>query len=93
VILAGFLVLNFIIDNVIKPRFMQSGLDVSPLIGLLSLVVWSFLLGPTGALLALPLTIALKRLFQEGGPEADVVVAIPPAPPQAPPPDAAPAPI
>ncbi|HEX9894356.1 MAG TPA: AI-2E family transporter [Gemmatimonadales bacterium] len=93
VILAGFLVLNFIIDNVIKPRFMQSGLDVSPLIGLLSLVVWSFLLGPTGALLALPLTIALKRLFQEGGPEADVVVAIPAAPPQAPPPDAAPAPI
>mgnify|MGYP006160635557 CR=1 FL=1 len=34
VILAGYLVLNFVVDNVIKPRFMQSGLDVSPLVGL-----------------------------------------------------------
>jgi AI-2 transport protein TqsA len=65
VVLAGFLVLNFVVDNVIKPRFMQSGLDVPPLVGLLSLVVWAYLLGPTGALLALPLTIALRRVLQE----------------------------
>jgi AI-2 transport protein TqsA len=65
VVLAGFLVLNFVVDNVIKPRFMQSGLDVPPLVGLLSLVVWAYLLGPTGALLALPLTIALRRVLQD----------------------------
>jgi predicted PurR-regulated permease PerM len=65
VVLAGFLVLNFVVDNVIKPRFMQSGLDVPPLLGLLSLVVWSYLLGPPGALLAIPLTIALRHLLQE----------------------------
>jgi predicted PurR-regulated permease PerM len=65
VILVGFLVLNFVIDNIIKPRMMQSGLDVSPLVALLSLIVWSFLLGPIGALLALPLTIALRRLWQD----------------------------
>ena len=62
-ILAGFLVLNFIIDNLIKPRFMQRGLDVPPLLGLLSLVVWSYLLGPPGALLAIPLTIAVRRVL------------------------------
>lgn len=87
-ILAGFLVLNFIIDNVIKPRYMQSGLDVSPLIGLLSLVIWSFLLGPTGALLALPLTIALRRLLQE--PEPAPVIVVPPLPPVEPPPETTP---
>lgn len=65
VILVGFLVLNFVIDNIIKPRIMQSGLDVSPLVALLSLIVWSFLLGPIGALLALPLTIAIRRLWQD----------------------------
>jgi predicted PurR-regulated permease PerM len=64
VVLAGFLVLNFVVDNLIKPRFMQSGLDVPPLVGLLSLVVWAYLLGPVGALLALPLTIALRRVLQ-----------------------------
>jgi AI-2 transport protein TqsA len=66
VILAGYLVLNFIVDNVIKPRFMQSGLDVPPLLGLLSLLVWGYLLGPPGALLALPLTIAVRRVVQGG---------------------------
>jgi predicted PurR-regulated permease PerM len=65
VVLAGFLVLNFVVDNLIKPRFMQSGLDVPPLVGLLSLVVWAYLLGPIGALLALPLTIALRRVLQD----------------------------
>ena len=50
VVLVGFLVLNFVVDNVIKPRFMRSGLDVPPIVGLLSLVVWAYLLGPTGAL-------------------------------------------
>ena len=65
VIVAGFLVLNFVVDNVIKPRFMQSGLDLPPIVGLLSLVVWAYLLGPVGTLLAVPLTIALRRVLLE----------------------------
>jgi predicted PurR-regulated permease PerM len=65
VILAGYLILNFVVDNLVKPRFLQSGLDVPPLLGLLSLVVWSYLLGPPGALLAIPLTIALRRILQD----------------------------
>ena len=69
-VLAGFLVLNFVVDNLIKPRFMQSGLDVPPLVGLLSLVIWAYLLGPIGAILALPLTIAVRRVLQD----ADVAV-------------------
>jgi AI-2 transport protein TqsA len=66
VILAGYLVLNFIVDNLIKPRFMQSGLDVPPLLGLLSLLVWGYLLGAPGALLAIPLTIAVRRVLADG---------------------------
>jgi predicted PurR-regulated permease PerM len=83
VILAGFLVLNFVVDNIIKPKMMQSGLDVSPLVALLSLIIWSFLLGPIGALLALPLTIALRRLWQDPPlePSDPVVVATPPVEP------------
>jgi AI-2 transport protein TqsA len=65
VILAGFIMLNFVVDNIIKPRFMASGLDVPPILGLLSLVVWGYLLGAPGALLALPLTIAIRRVLQD----------------------------
>ena len=64
-VLAAFLVLNFVVDNVVKPRFMQSGLDVPPIVGLLSLMVWAYLLGPIGTILALPLTIAIRRVFQD----------------------------
>ncbi|HUR93674.1 MAG TPA: AI-2E family transporter [Gemmatimonadales bacterium] len=64
-VLAAFLVLNFVVDNLIKPRFMQSGLDVPPIVGLLSLIVWAYLLGAVGTLLALPLTIAIRRLLQD----------------------------
>lgn len=66
VILAGYVVLNFVIDNLIKPRFLQSGLDVPPLLGLLSLLVWGYLLGPPGVLLAIPLTIAGRRVLAVG---------------------------
>jgi AI-2 transport protein TqsA len=65
VVLAGFLVLNFVVDNLFKPRFMQSGLDVPPIVGLLSLVIWAYLLGPIGTLLALPLTIAVRRVLED----------------------------
>ena len=70
VVLAGFLVLNFVVDNLVKPRFMQSGLDVPPIVGLLSLVIWAYLLGPIGTLLALPLTIAVRRVLEDA--ELDV---------------------
>jgi predicted PurR-regulated permease PerM len=66
VVAVGFVAMNFLLDNVIKPRFMKSGLDVSPLVGLLSLLVWSYLLGPMGALLAIPLTIVGRGLLVSG---------------------------
>ena len=81
VVLAGFLVLNFVVDNLVKPRFMQSGLDVPPLVGLLSLVVWAYLLGPTGALLALPLTIAIRRVRVDADLAVPGLAAEPPASP------------
>jgi len=64
-VLVAFLVLNFVVDNLVKPRFMQSGLDVPPILGLLSLMVWAYLLGPIGTILALPLTIAIRRVLQD----------------------------
>jgi predicted PurR-regulated permease PerM len=65
ILLAAFLVLNFVVDNVVKPRVMQRGLDVPPIMALLSLMVWAYLLGPIGTLLAVPLTIAIRRVMQD----------------------------
>jgi AI-2 transport protein TqsA len=58
-----FFVVNFIGDNVIKPKIMGEGLGLSPLLIVISLLVWGAVLGPMGALLAIPLTIALKEIL------------------------------
>jgi AI-2 transport protein TqsA len=44
-----------------SPMLMKKGLHISFLEIILSLVIWSFLLGPAGAFLAAPLTLAVRR--------------------------------
>lgn len=62
VLIAVFVVLNNVVDNVIKPRFMKQGFDLGPFVMFASLLFWAYVLGPTGALLAIPLTTAVRRL-------------------------------
>ena len=65
ILLAVTFVANIISDNVVKPKVMGSGLGLSPLVIVLSLMAWSFILGPIGAILAVPLTIALTMILKE----------------------------
>ena len=62
VVFAAFVVVNLVSDNILKPKFMGSGLGLSPLVIILALMLWSLILGPMGALLAVPLTIALIKI-------------------------------
>jgi predicted PurR-regulated permease PerM len=56
-----FVVINIVSDNILKPKLMGSGLGMSPLTIILALMLWSLILGAMGALLAVPLTIALMK--------------------------------
>jgi predicted PurR-regulated permease PerM len=58
--LAGFAVVNFLMGSAIEPRWMGSGLNLSPLVVFASLVLWGWVLGPVGMLLSIPLTIMIK---------------------------------
>ncbi len=63
-VVAGFTLINFLIDNVIKPRYFGGSLDISPAVVVVSLVFWGWLLGPVGALLAVPLSISVRLLVE-----------------------------
>ena len=54
---------NFVFDNVVRPRMMKGSLDISPAELIISLIFWSFIFGLVGALLAVPLTMSVKRLL------------------------------
>jgi AI-2 transport protein TqsA len=59
----GLILSNVIVDNAVTPIFLKHAVNVSFLEITLSLVGWAFLLGLTGAILAIPLTLALKKFI------------------------------
>jgi len=55
-----YFTLNTVIGNVLEPRVMGRGLGLSPLVIMISMMVWGWVLGPVGMLLSVPLTMAIK---------------------------------
>ena len=62
-------VLNVTIQTFIQPRFVGASVGLSAEMTFLSLVVWTFLLGALGALLAVPMTLLFRALFIDADPQ------------------------
>jgi AI-2 transport protein TqsA len=58
--LLAFLAVNIIIGNFVDPRLIGRKLGLSPLIVIISLIFWGWVLGPIGMLLSVPLTMIVK---------------------------------
>jgi len=56
-------VVNFVIQSVIQPKIVGDAVGLSATTSFLSLVFWAWVLGPLGALLAIPLTLLAKGLL------------------------------
>lgn len=61
-------VINVVIQTVIQPRIVGDAVGLSATITFLSLVFWAWLIGPLGALMAVPLTLVLRALLVEADP-------------------------
>jgi AI-2 transport protein TqsA len=56
-------VLNFVLQSLVQPRYIGNAVDLSTTMTFLSLAFWAWLLGPLGAILAIPLTLLAKALL------------------------------
>jgi predicted PurR-regulated permease PerM len=63
IVVVAYIIINGLVDNVIKPRFIEEGVNISATVTFLSLVVWGWVLGPIGAILAVPMSIILQAVF------------------------------
>ena len=58
-----YCVVNFVIQSVIQPKVVGDAVGLSATVSFLSLVFWTWVLGPLGALLAIPLSLLAKGLL------------------------------
>jgi predicted PurR-regulated permease PerM len=59
---------NFVIQSVIQPKIVGDAVGLSATASFLSLVFWTWVLGPLGALLAIPLSLLTKGLLVDVDP-------------------------
>jgi len=63
-VVIGYALINVAQDQLLQPVVMGSELNLSPLVVFIAVVVWAWILGPAGALLAVPLTVGLLMLLE-----------------------------
>ena len=68
VVIVVYGVINFVIQSVIQPRVVGDTVGLSAMLTFLSLVFWTWVVGPMGALLAVPLTLLTRALLVEADP-------------------------
>lgn len=56
-------VINVVIQSVIQPKFVGDAVGLSASLTFISLLFWAWVIGPLGALLAVPLTLLCKALL------------------------------
>ena len=59
--IVAYSVINVAIQSLIQPKFVGDAVGLSVTLTFLSLVFWTFVIGPLGALLAVPLACSSRR--------------------------------
>jgi predicted PurR-regulated permease PerM len=63
-----YCVINFVIQTLIQPRFTGDAAGINPSVAFISLIFWASILGPLGALLAVPATLFVKVILIDHSP-------------------------
>lgn len=61
--------LNFVIQTLIQPRYVGDSVGLSTTLTFFSLIFWTFVMGPLGAILAIPLSLFARAVLIDIYPE------------------------
>lgn len=68
VMAAGYILINATVQNVIQPRLVVVRLNLTPFTNLFSSTFWPLVLGPVGAIIGVPLSMAVHSLLLDADP-------------------------
>jgi predicted PurR-regulated permease PerM len=77
---AVYVVVNFVVQSLVQPRFAGDAVGLSATTAFVALVFWGWVLGPLGMLLAVPATLLATAVLVEVDPRAGWVSALVRAP-------------
>jgi AI-2 transport protein TqsA len=60
--------INMVIQSIIQPRYVGDAVGLSTTLTFLSLIFWTWVLGPLGALLAVPMSLFFRAILVEADP-------------------------
>lgn len=69
-VIVAYIVLNTVIQTFIQPKFTGDAVGITATMSFVSLVFWSAVIGPLGALLAIPMTLLCKTFLVDIDPDA-----------------------
>ncbi|WP_017933644.1 AI-2E family transporter [Nocardioides sp. Iso805N] len=67
-VVAVYCLLNLVIQSAIQPKVVGDAVGLSTTLTFVSLVFWSWVIGPLGAILAIPLSLLVKALLIDADP-------------------------
>ncbi|GGD81715.1 AI-2E family transporter [Microbacterium murale] len=59
---------NVVLQVLVQPKFVSDAVNLSLTLTFFSVIFWTFIIGPLGAVLAIPLTLLTRALLLEGDP-------------------------
>ncbi|MFE1644462.1 AI-2E family transporter [Microbacterium sp. P01] len=65
-VIAIYCVVNVTLQVLIQPKFVSDAVDLSLTLSFFSVIFWTFIIGPLGAILSIPLTLLVRALVFGG---------------------------
>ena len=67
-VIAVYSALNLVIQSVIQPKIVGDAVGLSTTLTFLSLIFWSWVMGPVGTILAVPMSLLVRALLVDADP-------------------------